>query len=785
MPILWTAFFVSGVAGLSYELTWVRYLGQVLGGATVAVSATVAVFFAGMALGSWAGGRMLASRRRPALAYAALEAAIGLVALALPAVLGGLPALLSARPATSSVVEPLLVSSAVLLLPTALLGATYPAMVAAARRVAGPTRSAALPYGLNTLGAVLGCLLVSLWWLPSLGLRGTSTVLAGLNLGIALVVAVTQRRDGVARVGGESEASGSSERASGEGEREGERASSSSVPASSSAEPPLRPGRALVLAVLCGLVGIAVEVQWVRALSLSFPATVYVFAMVLAAYLVGIGLGSSVIARLHRSRPPRAHELLGAFVLAALGCLLALNLLPVVGPWSLARLAEGTLTSFGAYLGWIGGISVLVMLPATVAMGAALPLLVALAAGPGRGTATTAGRIYAANTLGGVVGSLAGTFWLMPTLGLSRSLAALALGYLALALAVPVASRGSLRTARRGLAALLALGALVVALDLQPEVNALRERPDAELLHYHDAPSGTVAVYEDADGTRSLRIDNQYALSDTAPATVAMQHRLGLVPMALHPAPRRALLVGFATGTTLSAMAATEGLEQLDCVEIHDEVFALAPYFAAANHEVWKHPAVRLVEGDGRLHLARPGPAYDVVVEDLFVPRNPGVGSLYSVEHLGAARQRLAEGGVLVVWLPLWQLGPDELRSIVGSFVEVFPAATAWVVPHSEARPILGLVAGARDDQVTIDPRSLRPDAAPERAWRQLDAADLRRLAGRAPLETLDHPVVELSAPRSMMQAKLEGRSLLSQTLELLPPLAPPIPPFPGDMPGS
>lgn len=804
MGSLWAAFFVSGVAGLSYELTWVRYLSHVLGGATAAVSATVAVFFAGMAVGSWVGGRVFASRRRPALAYAALEATVGLVALLMPGAFAVLEGVLASRPATPSLAEPLLGSVAVLLLPTALLGATFPAMVAAVRRHTGPTRSAALPYGLNTLGAVLGCLLVSLWWLPSLGLHGTSTALAGLNLGVAALVLVASRLgwlpasteapeaaphdatsepspsgheapDDAASEPSPSGHEATSEPSNGDGpddeapEPRGSDQTPSTERQSSEQPAVLSPRRALALASASGLLSIAVEVLWVRALSLTFPATVYVFAIVLAAYLVGIGAGSAAIARLHRHRAPRPAELMGAYAITALGGLLALDLVPTVGPWSLDLLAAGTLTSYGGYLGWIGGVSVLLMLPATVAMGAALPVLVGLASGHERAVPEVAGRVYGANTLGGVVGSLAGTFWLMPSLGLSRALALLALGYLALALAVPGVVGPSLRTARRGALALLALGAVVVALDLQPEVNALRHRPDAELLHYHDSPSGTVAVYEHDDGTRSLRIDNQYTLSDSAPATVAMQQRLGEVPMALHPAPRRALLVGFATGTTLAAMARTPGLRALECVEIHDEVFDLAPHFAEVNEQVWRNPIVELVEGDGRRHLARPGPAYDVVVEDLFVPRNPGVGSLYSVEHLQAVRGRLAEGGVLVVWLPLWQLGPDELRSIVRSFTTVFETSSAWTVPHSELRPILGLVAVAPGGR-------LAHDGLPGRAWPVLDAEGLRQLAGDAPPETLDRPVVELSAPRSIMRAKLEGQPLRTQTLALLPSLASPRP---------
>ena len=747
MWTLWIAFFVSGVAGLSYELTWVRYLTHVFGATTPAIAATIAVFFAGLALGSWAGAKWFARQERPALAYAGLEAVIGVVGMALPIVFDGLDAALSSREGAQSLGELLIASTVVLLVPTALLGATFPAMVAVTRRFIGANRATALPYGLNTLGAVMGCLLVSLWWLPSLGLRGTSFTLASCDLAVAVAVAVVyRRRSSVPEVGAGSREATMPERAG------------------------IDSSRAYALAVLSGFIAIAIEIHWVRALALSFPATVYVFALVLAAYLVGIGLGSAAVDRWLARHAPSGRDLFAAYVAAGFGCLLALNVMPEIGPWSLSMLAEGTIGSWNAYLTWIGSIGMLTMLPATLAMGAALPLLVGLASGSDRAVTTTAGRIYGLNTLGGVAGSLAGTFLMMPGLGLSRSALLLALGYVALALLVPAAE--SLRSARRGLAALVAIGVLVAAVDLQPELNALRERPDTELLHYRDSPSATVAIYQDERGTRSLRIDNQYTLSNTAPATVAMQYRLGLVPTALHPAPARALLIGFATGTTLAAMAVHPGVEQLDCVELHDEVFELASYFAEANHEVWKHPRVNLIEGDGRRYLARPGPRYDLVVADLFVPRNPGVGALYSVDHFQAVRQRLAPDGVFVVWLPLWQLGPRELASIARSMLEVFPEAEAWVTDHGEQRPILGLVVGATKSNVTVDPRPLRPDARGlEHARRVMDTAALQQLARDAPENLLDRPFVEFSAPRSMMEAKIEGRSLLSQTLEHLPPL--------------
>ena len=240
---------------------------------------------------------------------------------------------------------------------------------------------------------------------------------------------------------------------------------------------------------------------------------------------------------------------------------------------------------------------------------------------------------------------------------------------------------------------------------LYPEVNGERERPGARLLYYHDAPSGTVGVYEDRQGVRVLRVNNYYGLSDTGPETVRLQLRLGHLPLLLHPAPQRALLIGFATGTTLAAMAG-HGLSALDCVELHPTVIDMARYFDVVNRDVVNKPDVSVEAGDGRRYLKREGPGYDVIVGDLYLPINAGVGSLFSIEHFRAARKRLNDGGVLVAWLPLYQMGPEQVASAMRTFLEVFPGAEGWMGNWGKARPIMGLV-GWKGPAPDIDTRAL------------------------------------------------------------------------------
>ncbi|MBH23511.1 MAG: hypothetical protein CMH57_03405 [Myxococcales bacterium] len=779
MPLLWLAFCLSGVAGLSYELTWVRYLTHLFGASTPAVSATVSIFFAGLGLGAWLGGRFFDKRDEPLLAYAGLEVAIGLVAATVPLLFPFINGLLSQRPVAGGLLEPLVLSTLLLIVPTTLIGATFPGMAAVVRSLGNPTRATGLFYGFNTLGAVLGCLLVSFWWLPWLGLDATGWLLVGINITIGLLVAASSRV--LARAA--TEGGRASPDAPGASEARGDVAEPSTT--SEGLSTPL----AASLAAVSGFLGIAIEVMWFRGLALSFPGTVYVFALVLSAYLVGIGVGSLVIGRVFRDRAPSAVVLGFLYAGVALGCLITQNVIPGIIPWSVQALTAGWLSSWGGYAGWIALMAVGAMLPATLAMGAALPLLIGLATRGGDEAGQSAGRIYAANTISGVVGSLAGTFVLMPLLGVSRSLMLLALGYLAMAL-VLIGRAGLKPIYPVSLGAVLVLCLGLVAADLQPDINALRHRPEQRLLFYKDSPSATVSIYEEADGTRLLMANNQYALSGTHKSTVAMQYRLGNLPMLLHPKPTRSLLIGFATGTTLAAMASEPRLERLDCVEIHDLLFELGGFFKEVNHAVYEQPKVSLIEGDGRRYLARPGASYDVIVADLYVPRNPGVGSLYSEEHFRAVSARLAPGGLFITWLPLWQLSADETASIVKTFLAVYPEAEGWVGNWSPARPILGLMTRGASD--TPPPARLEPElnrrtvellqgAFPghEGSWpgvrhhpdvsRQiLNTAQLRAFAEGAILNNLDLPYIEFSSPRSMMQARFRGRPLSRDNLEAI-----------------
>jgi spermidine synthase len=763
---------LSGIAGISYELVWSRYLIHLFGASTPAVSGTVSIFFAGLALGAALFGRLFDRLRRPLRAYGLLELCIGLTAALVPKMVTLIERrLIDLGSAGETWLIRLVLAACVLLVPATLLGATFPAMAAAARRMKDPTRRTSLFYGFNTIGAVLGCLITGFWLIPALGLLLTTTFMLFINVIVGLMALLlgTMREKPLPEI----EAGSSSE----------DRSKASSPGKSSKGGAPLGLKTASILAIGSGLFAIGIEVLWVRTLALSFPATVYVFSVVLTAYLIGIGSGSLLLNRLRRALKNEIHLLGSLYFWIALSCLGAMIVFPHLGEWGLGLLKGEVLKSWGAHIASIGGMALLTMLPATLAMGASLPLLIGLSDIPRR-ESRTAGRLYGLNTFGGIVGSLLATFGLMPWLGLSKALLLLGSGYLAL-----VAFLGFTITREPSKRIILVIPLLLVTLmnilGIVPEVNGGRERPGSVILFYHDAPSGTVAVYEKEQNIRNLRVNNHYGLSETSPSTVRMQRRLGHLPMLIHPSPRRALLIGLATGTTLSAMSEYP-LQQLDCVELHPTVIQTISYFEEANRGVWRQPVVQIHAGDGRRFLRQDGPGYDVIVGDLYLPRNAGVGALYSLEHFRAAQQRLAPGGLFVAWLPLFQLAPRQVATIARTFLEVFPGAEGWMGNWSGHRPVLGLVGRKQSGspasaETPPSPKfieeKLQAAAAQEPALKETSGSLTRRAltsdllnqwAHDAPLNTIDHPLIEYGAPRAMINAMIERNPIANQNLAIL-----------------
>lgn len=707
----------SGFAALGYQIVWAQQGALWLGQEIAAVLAVVGAFFGGLALGAWALGARIERSARPARWYAAFEAVIGLwglVLIGLPALaMPWLLALTGAQPGPWRQWSVAFAGTFVLLLPaTMAMGATLPAMERVLARWHGRGAALAALYAGNTAGAVLGVLAAAFWLVPTFGLMRTALVCAMLNLACA-VVAWRWAQD----------------------------APLSQQPASAP-----RSASTLWLLAATGLLGIGYEVLVVRVLSQVNENTVYTFAMLLAIYLVGTALGA---AAWQRWAAPRAHPhphdaLLWALAGACLFGVIALGFAPQIKSFTLQTLGPSLRSALLAE----AALAALVFMPATFMMGALFSQLCRLALAQG----TNFGDALAANTLGAAFAPPLFGVVLLPALGAKTALLGVIAGYLLLMLWQGLSRSPSRRTP----AWLLTAATVVVALVVPP--LTLVDIPEGGRLVQHlEGPAAAVSVIEDADGVSRLHINNRQQ-EGSSHSRIA-DARQALLPMLLHPAPRRALFLGLGTGVTAWS-AAQDAQLQVDAVELLPEVIVASAHFTAPFAD---DARVRTIAADARRYVRTAAERYDLVVADNFHPARAGSGTLYTVEHFRAIGERLAEGGLFCQWLPLHQLDLLTLRSIVRAFVEVHPQAWAVLATNSLETPVLGLIARRGDghfDAAALHHR-LQTVALPQAPaqfglhdeWAVLGSfvagpQALRRLAGDAPINTDDHPVVSYRAPR-------------------------------------
>jgi spermidine synthase len=665
------------------------------GAGAPAAATTIAALFAGLALGSaWFGGRV--SRwRSPLRGYALLELGAVLAAALVPAITRAsaglaqpLHVLAADAPALALGFQTLFVFAA-LFLPTFLLGGTLPAATQAVDDGCGSAipASSAL-YAANTVGGILGVLVVPFALLPAFGAARAYTL--ALGAGAALGTAAWCL---------------SANRPERERQAPAEKARTAHAPTT------VAPRQLGWLAFASGFTLLGLEVVWMRMLAQVHPSSVHAFAIVLALFLAALSLGAALGAALVRRGVDARRALERSWIAA--------GLLTLAAPIAFGRLTDGLeFFSNGARTGNLVWICASSFVPATLCAGLVLPLLLAQGA-RAEGTASrSVGQLLAANTAGSILGPLLATFVLFGTLGTWGSAIALGTLQLALPLALPGTRRWGLVVALP--AVLLAWGAF-----RQPRVHLDSARGE-ELVWLREGSHGVAAAVRD-HGSLRLKLDNSYTLGGTATAGDARW--LGHLPLLLAEAPARVAFLGLGTGVTASA-ALHYAVQEVKIFELVPEVAAGArEVFAEPNQHVLEDPRVKLVLGDARTHLAAEHGRYDVIVGDLIVPWRKGESALLTREHLAVVRAALAPGGVFCQWLPAYQTSEEELRMVAATFLDVFPEAQLWRGDFAAAVPALGLI--ARADGVPIDPLAI--DARIRARAKEL-TADNRYLAHPAGL---------------------------------------------------
>ena len=808
-------FFISGCTGLIYENVWMRILGLHFGNTALAVSAVLTAFMAGLALGSYLVGGRADRLRRPLVCYAVIELLIGAFCVLTPYLLhvtrlAYYSALASGE---SSVAGRTMLQFAlclsVLLIPTALMGATLPILSAGLQRVMGTvSRTVGNLYAINTFGAVAGTLLTAFVLMPWLGVTRTIWLAAALNVAIGLsLLLLTVRRAGERKGNADAAGTTSGERGL---SRCGGRAVEWTVPAFRGVQPAVRSFllRAFFVAGFCAL---ACEVVWTRTLCMVIGSSTYAFAVILTAFLLGIALGSLVFARFWGERRVGIESFGLTESLIGLSCIVltaGFSWLPDAFLRLCLAFGEGDPTQLLAVQLLAAFILVA---PPTLLMGLTFPLVTKVLTDAGGALGSSVGRAYAANTAGAILGSALSSLVLVPLIGLRWTILGAGLLYVLIGAAAFRHAGPEARWAKRYGAA-IALAALALVIGLPPwshsafaygvfqsnivrserAVSGLayaREKPD-RLVFYQEGPSAVVSVvsYGDSVDERKFALAvNGKVDASTSEGDMVTQVLTGHLPTFLAGLPRRVVLVGLGSGISAASIARHPSVQSVTCVEIEPNVARGArAFFGHLNDNILdpgRDPRFTLAIDDGRSHIERATEPYDVIVSEPSNPWLAGVGNLYTTEFYEQCKSKLSPGGIIVQWVQLYSLDWDTVRMILATFSGVFPNVTVFNTTTTDLL-LVGSPAPIVLDKVELQHRL---DALPSRedlAGFGLDTpggitscfllsdADLRRACAGAPRNTDDLPLLEFAAPRSLYRecAADNFRHLLDARSSPLPP---------------
>jgi predicted membrane-bound spermidine synthase len=707
LPVL---LMLSGAAGLSYEVVWLRLLANVIGCSTAATATILAVFMAGMAAGSMVLGPVADRVRRPLVLYAVLELILAATAVLLPRLVGLVETidlqLGQLMGGTSGLISRSLAAALVLLVPTFVMGGTLPAIAAHLARIgSGGGAFFTFVYGVHVMGAAAGCLAASFLLIPALGLSQTSALGSVLNVTAAVGCLWLARRDtGVAAPA---------------------RAATPSVPQARSV-----PVLALyATAFLSGLVLLGCEVVFVRTLVMALSAKVHSFALMLSVFLVGLSIASFIAGRLPRRLIESPTTLACVLLLGAMGLLLSREVL-VWRPLPVLLAAYGGGVSTQEYLRIALELCAQSLLVVTLPLGMVLPIILRKAGFAGSEAGHAVGRILFWNTVGSIAGPLLAPYVGIASFGLLGSLwvAAIAVAAAGLLWALPALAgrRGRVALASAAVVAVAAGVALVlspprfsgtVALDctLFGEYQTQRKGEQPTILEYREAPTCTVTVYQGELARRFIRIDGFEAAGAPGPQD---QHYLYMrlmahLPVMLHSTGkvRDVLVICCGTGTTAGSLALHRP-ERLELVDLHPEVLASLHWFDAANHDLARNASCVKIADDGRAYLRRHRAEYDVITLEPMPPQFAGMTQLYSVEFYQSCARALREDGVVCQWLPYHLVTRDQALAITRAMADVFTSVQVWEYKTT------GILIG-----------SMRPDLPIDRAHvsSMLENADVRR----------------------------------------------------------
>jgi spermidine synthase len=752
--LLCACFVLSGIAALIYQTAWTRQFAIVFGTSELAVATVLAAYMGGLALGAWLAERFLPRVTRPVLTYALLELGIALGAmfavpfllwlanLALVALFGG-----QASPPDSdhagTTLFYLVSAFAALALPTTLMGATLPMLARyAVAEEAQIGRRIGLLYAMNTAGAVFGALLTAFFLLPELGLTHTIWFGAALNvLVFLLAAALSQRVAGKSRPRHYTSSAGTQP-----SHQPGREPTFDRVPA---------PGWVLPLMLLAGAVAFFQEVLWTRMLAHVVGSSIHAFGVMVASFLTGIALGGGIGAALGKTRERATYALGAALIAAAAAAGIAYLQLDRSMPQT------GGLLQNVRDLGFMrvpmnALLSGLLLLPMTIAIGMTYPLAVRVLARDAGDAAPASARVYAWNTVGAILGSLAAGFVLIPALKYEGAIrtavyASAALGIAAFWLLLPFQRSRAIVGAV--VSALVILGCAIFA--PQAPMQLLRTSPlnvdNAGRILFYDIGRSASVVVLSQDGGLALRTNGlPEALMDTPGSVPRFSGEYWLSPLAViaRPQARDMLIVGYGGGVVIEGVPPS--VQRIDVIELEPKVLdANRASAGLRRRDPLTDTRVNIVLNDARGALRLTDHRYDAIVSQPSHPWTAGASHLYTREFMQLAHDHLTPAGVFVQWMNVIFMDEDLLRSLTATMLSVFTEVRVY-------RPDPNTIIFLASDQPLALERQLATTGLPLRdaplhyarfginntedlvCALMLDSEGARQIASNAPLITDD-----------------------------------------------
>lgn len=695
-------FFFSGAAALAYQVLWIRELGFIVGSTAQAAALSISIFFAGIALGGWFWGRRCGQLARPLATFGLLEVTVAVTALGyllLSDVIALIPASLhplSGAPQWQDTLIKAAVATAVLLPPSFFMGGTLPVMAEHVLRAGGRlSQRASLLYGMNTIGGAAGALTASFVLPIHIGFFSTYLVAVFVDATVGItalllgfVAAAHARPQPLIR-----------------------------MPKQRLATTRL----SWLIAAVSGTVTLTVEVLWTRLFSQVLQNSVQTYALVLATFLLALGVGALVATQLARLQRPSPHTMLIVLLLAGSVVIALSSSLFAFSTNGMQTIARNT--AWDQYLTSVAAATFTVIFLPGVVLGSLFPFLMRLLERENDSPGELIGRLVAVNTVGAIGGAVLAGFVLLPWLGASRALFLAAAVYPVLA-GVILLQRANRPTAVGagflvlvGAQTLLVMAVFLPAGQLGPEQGVGRSE---QLVEAVDGPSATVTVVRDGSDL-SLRVNRTYTLGGTR--SLFPEQDQTVLPFLIHPDPKSVFYLGMGTGIT-AGTALHFPVEQVDVCELIPEVVSLAEaHFSRWTNGLFDDPRARIVADDGRSCLTRNRQRYDLIISDLFVPWQAGTGSLYTKELYRAGKERLQPGGLFVQWIPLYQTGREELDIIARTMTEVFDHVTVLRGDLFPERSIIAFVAST-DSAFAFDPDVIARNGALFDAFGQYTAEE-------------------------------------------------------------